>query len=74
MSSNWMARRFSFASVPDDQGVKGANGVKGLRTWRLWAVAELVYGHVRKGSRLAVIGHIQQRKPVRADGLRNRSE
>jgi len=43
------------------KGVKGANGVKGLRTCVYGPLAELVYGHVRKGSRLAVIGHIQQR-------------
>ena len=42
-------------------GVKGANGVKGLRTCVYGPLAELVYGHVRKGSRLGVIGHIQQR-------------
>jgi single-stranded DNA-binding protein len=43
------------------KGVKGANGVKGLRTCVYGPLAELVYGHVRKGSRLGVIGHIQQR-------------
>ena len=43
------------------KGVKGANGVRGLRTCVYGPLAELVYGHVRKGSRLGVIGHIQQR-------------
>ena len=43
------------------KGVKGANGVKGLRTCVYGPLAELVYGHVRKGSRLGVLGHIQQR-------------
>jgi hypothetical protein len=43
------------------KGVKGASGVKGLRTCVYGPLAELVYGHVRKGSRLGVIGHIQQR-------------
>ena len=43
------------------KGVKGAAGVKGLRTCVYGPLAELVYGHVRKGSRLGVIGHIQQR-------------
>ena len=43
------------------KGVKGAAGVKGLRTCVYGPLAELVYGHVRKGSRLGIIGHIQQR-------------
>ena len=43
------------------KGVKGANGVKGLRTCVYGPLAELVYGYVRKGSRIGVIGHIQQR-------------
>lgn len=43
------------------KGVKGANGVKGLRVCVYGPLAELVYGHVRKGSRIGVIGHIQQR-------------
>jgi single-stranded DNA-binding protein len=43
------------------KGVKGAAGVKGLRTCIYGPLAELVYGHVRKGSRIGVIGHIQQR-------------
>jgi single-stranded DNA-binding protein len=43
------------------KGVKGAAGVKGLRTCVYGPLAELVYGHVRKGSRFGVIGHIQQR-------------
>jgi single-stranded DNA-binding protein len=44
------------------KGVKGAAGVKGLRACVYGPLAELVYGHVRKGSRLGVIGHIQQRR------------
>jgi single-stranded DNA-binding protein len=44
------------------KGVKGASGVKGLRTCVYGPLAELVYGHVRKGSRIGVIGHIQQRR------------
>lgn len=43
------------------KGVKGAAGVKGLRTCVYGPLAELVYGHVHKGSRLGVLGHIQQR-------------
>lgn len=43
------------------KGVMGAAGVKGLRTCVYGPLAELVYGHVRKGSRIGVIGHIQQR-------------
>jgi len=43
------------------KGVKGSAGVRGLRTCVYGPLAELVYGHVRKGSRIAVIGHIQQR-------------
>jgi hypothetical protein len=43
------------------KGVKGAAGVKGLRTCVYGPLAELVYGHVHKGSRIGVIGHIQQR-------------
>ena len=44
------------------KGVIGAAGVKGLRTCVYGPLAELVYGHVRKGSRIGVIGHIQQRR------------
>ena len=43
------------------KGVVGAAAVKGLRVCVYGPLAELVYGHVRKGSRLGVIGHIQQR-------------
>jgi hypothetical protein len=43
------------------KGVVGAAGVKGVRVCVYGPLAELVYGHVRKGSRLGVIGHIQQR-------------
>jgi single-stranded DNA-binding protein len=43
------------------KGVKGANGVKGLRVCVYGPLGELVYGYVRKGSRIGVIGHIQQR-------------
>jgi pimeloyl-ACP methyl ester carboxylesterase len=44
------------------KGVFGAAGVNGLRVCVYGPLAELVYGHVRKGSRLGVIGHLQQRK------------
>ena len=44
------------------KGVFGAAAVKGLRVCINGPLADLVYGHVRKGSRLGVIGHIQQRK------------
>jgi hypothetical protein len=43
------------------KGVIGAAAVKGLRLCVYGPLAELVYGHVRKGSRLGVVGHIQQR-------------
>ena len=43
------------------KGVTGAAGVKGLRTCVYGPLAELVYGHVRRGSRIGVLGHIQQR-------------
>lgn len=43
------------------KGVVGAAAVKGVRVCVYGPLAELVYGHVRKGSRLGVIGHIQQR-------------
>ena len=44
------------------KGVVGTAAVKGLRVHVSHGpLAELVYGHVRKGSRLGVIGHIQQR-------------
>jgi hypothetical protein len=43
------------------KGVKGTSLVKGLRTCVYGPLAELVYGHVHKGSRIGVIGHIQQR-------------
>ena len=43
------------------KGVSGAKPVKGLRICLYGPLAELVYGHVRKGSRLGVVGHIQHR-------------
>jgi single-stranded DNA-binding protein len=43
------------------KGVVGAARVRGLRVCVYGPLAELVYGHVQKGSRLGVIGHIQQR-------------
>jgi len=49
------------------KGVAGAAGVKGLRVCVYGPLAELVYGHVRKGSRLGVIGHIQQRTTHKGD-------
>ncbi len=47
--------------------VYGTNQVKGLRVCVYGAHAEFVYGHVRKGSRLAVIGHVQTRKTHKGD-------
>lgn len=49
------------------KGVVGASAVKGLRVCVYGPLAELVYGHVRKGSRLGVIGHIQQRTTRKGD-------
>ncbi len=49
------------------KGVFGAAAVKGLRICVYGPLAELVYGHVRKGSRLGVIGHIQQRVTRKGD-------
>jgi hypothetical protein len=49
------------------KGVFGSAGVKGLRVCVYGPLAELVYGHVRKGSRLGVIGHIQQRTTRKGD-------
>jgi hypothetical protein len=49
------------------KGVVGAAAVKGLRVCVYGVLAELVYGHVRKGSRLGVIGHIQQRTTRKGD-------
>jgi hypothetical protein len=43
------------------KGVVGSAAVNGLRVCVYGPLAELVFGHVRKGSRLGVIGHIQQR-------------
>ncbi len=43
------------------KGVEGAAAVKGLRVCVYGPAAELTYGHVRKGSRIAVIGHLQSR-------------
>ncbi|MFZ6029546.1 MAG: single-stranded DNA-binding protein [Chloroflexota bacterium] len=44
------------------KGVQGSSAVKGLRICVYGPRAEMAYGYVRKGSRIAVIGHIQQRK------------
>jgi len=49
------------------KGVPGAAAVHGLRVCVYGPLAELVYGHVRKGSRLGVTGHIQQRKMRKGD-------
>ena len=43
------------------KGVVGAAQVRGLRVVVYGPLAELVFGHVHKGSRLGIIGHIQQR-------------
>ncbi len=42
-------------------GNKDLRPVKGLRIMAYGALAELVYGHVQKGSRIGVEGHIQMR-------------
>ena len=42
-------------------GNKDLRPVKGLRVMAYGALAELVYGHVQKGSRIGVEGHIQMR-------------
>ena len=49
------------------KGVTGAAAVHGLRVCVYGPLAELVYGHVRMGSRLGVTGHIQQRKLRKGD-------
>ena len=49
------------------KGVAGAAAVKGLRVCVYGPLAELVYGYVRRGSRLGVIGHIQQRVTRKGD-------
>ena len=41
--------------------VRGSGRVHGLRVCVYGPLAELVYGHVQRGSRLGVIGHIQVR-------------
>jgi hypothetical protein len=46
------------------KGVVGAAAVKGLRVGVYGPLAELVYGHVRKVSRLWVIGYFQQRVTI----------
>jgi hypothetical protein len=47
-------------------GSRDSKPVKGLRIMIYGALAELVYGHVQKGSRIGVEGHIQIRD--RSDG------
>ena len=42
-------------------GTREARPVKGLRVMVYGGLAELVYGHVQKGSRIGVEGHIQLR-------------
>lgn len=49
------------------KGVIGASAVKGLRVCVYGPLAELAFGYVRKGSRLGVIGHIQQRVSRKGD-------
>jgi hypothetical protein len=49
------------------EGVSGSAGVKGLWFCVYGPLAELVYGHVRKGGRLGVVGHIQQRTTRKGD-------
>ena len=43
------------------KAVEGSASVEGLRVVVYGPLAELTYGHVQKGSRIAVFGHIQQR-------------
>jgi single-stranded DNA-binding protein len=43
------------------KAVVGSASVEGLRVVVYGPLAELTYGHVQKGSRIAVFGHIQQR-------------
>ena len=43
------------------EGSPGAKPVKGLRILVYGTLAELVFGHVQKGSRIGVEGHIQLR-------------
>ena len=42
-------------------GTPEAKAIKGLRILAYGTLAELVYGHVKKGSRICVEGHIQLR-------------
>ncbi len=44
------------------KGTAGAAPVKGLRYIAYGPLAELVYAYVRKGSRLLVFSHVQQRE------------
>ena len=43
-------------------GTDGASAISGLRVTVYGSLAELTYAYVKKGSRLAVTGHIQYRK------------
>lgn len=40
----------------------GATGVEGMRMLAYGPLAELIYAHVRRGSRLFVLSHVQQRE------------
>jgi hypothetical protein len=53
-------RMFGFVKA-----VPGASQVNGMRFLTYGPLAELVYAHIQKGSRLFVISHVQQRE---ADG------
>lgn len=44
------------------KGVRGSSSVKGVRVCVYGPLAELTFCHVKKGSRIAVIGHIQRRQ------------
>ena len=44
------------------KAVAGASEVKGLRFLAYGPLAELIYAHVQKGSRLFIISHTQQRQ------------
>lgn len=45
--------------------IEGTSKVRGLPVVMYGPLAELVYGHVQTGSRVAVMGHIQQRITVK---------
>lgn len=44
------------------KGTPGAGPVRGMRFLAYGPLAELIYAHVRKGSRLLIFSHVQQRE------------